>query len=172
MREKTPVAVSLPDSLAWVARGGDIVLGNYSKKLHVEGRAGYEFPRSTSVSGTLTGEIYETARKKDLSFPIGHIQPQKHFSTGRHQFGHQLLFPLLHRGSHPFKVDSIIIGKRLVVIGIGESQRKYAEVDEIGLMDPREALGQLGADAEEARRYGSMFPRGTLPVVLPPDDKA
>ncbi len=120
------------------------------------------------MSGTLAGEIYEAAGEEDLSLPISHIQPQKHFSTGRQQFGNQLLFPLLHRGSHAFKADSIVTGKRLVVIGIGESQRKYAEVDEIGLMNSREALGQLGADAEEARRYGSVFPRGTLPVVLRP----
>jgi hypothetical protein len=62
------------------------------------------------VSGTLPGEIYEAAREENLSLPISHIQPQNYSSTGRQQFGNQLLFPLLYRGSNPFKADSIITG--------------------------------------------------------------
>ena len=67
-------------------------------------------------------------------------------------------------GSHLFGVHAI------VVIGIGKQQRYDAEVDEIGLVDSLDGLGQDHPDAQVHRTQRGMLAAAPLAVTVARDD--
>ena len=85
--------------------------------------------------------------------PLGDVpQPDRLDLLGQH------LLDVLD-DQHVAVLDPVIVGR------VGEGQRHDPEIDEVVQVDPLDALGDDGADAQVHGAQGGMLPRGALPVA-------
>ena len=70
------------------------------------------------------------------------------------------------------EAQDLALGQGFVVRRVGQDQGQDAEVDQVGLVDAGEGLGQDDAHTEVARGQGRVFAAGALAVVVAAQDEA